>query len=51
MIAANLFMPGDYGPADSEGRTIETLLIDGFLFNYWIDHASHEVRVTHLVHI
>lgn len=34
--------------ADDTGRYIESVLIDEFLLNYWIDHAAKEVRITEI---
>ncbi|HEY3756776.1 MAG TPA: hypothetical protein VGL42_11560 [Opitutaceae bacterium] len=42
---------GDYRTSDSAGRTIEHLLLEGFLFSYWTDHASRELRITEIVQV
>ena len=36
---------------DASGRTTENLLIDGFLFTYWVDHAAREVRIVEIVKV
>jgi hypothetical protein len=50
-IARLPFQIGDYQTIDATGRTIENLLLDGFLFSYWVDHASREVRVTDIIRV
>ncbi len=30
---------------DADGRALEHLLIEDFVFTYWIDHAAREVRI------
>lgn len=42
---------GDYQTTDASGRTIENLLIDEFLFSYWIDHAVREVQITEILKV
>lgn len=34
---------------DATNHTIHSVLIDEFLFNYWIDHSSCEVRITEII--
>lgn len=50
-IARQPFQIGDYQTADATGRMVESLLIDGFLFCYWVDHAAREVRITEIVQV
>jgi hypothetical protein len=33
------------------GRRVENLLLDGFLFSFWVDHAVHEVRISEIVKV
>jgi hypothetical protein len=48
-IARHPFQIGDYHSIDANGRTIENLLLEGYLFTYWIDHGSREVRITEIL--
>jgi hypothetical protein len=43
-LAAHPFLRSDYTLPDESGRPIEYLLIDEFVFAYWIDHATRELR-------
>ena len=38
----------DVSSTDGAGRLIESVLIDEFLFTYWIDHAVREVQITEI---
>jgi len=42
------FEVGDYRTDDASGHQIENLLIDGYIFSYWVDHAVKEVRITEI---
>ncbi len=48
-IARHPFQISDYRSDDASGRTTENLLLDDYLFTYWVDHASKEVRITEIV--
>jgi len=50
-LALHPFGVGDYRTEDAAGHTLENLLIDGFLFTYWVDHAVREVRITEIVRV
>lgn len=50
-IARQPFQIGDYRSVDAAGRPIENLRLDGYLFSYWIDHASCEVRISEIVRL
>ena len=50
-IARQPFRIGDYQMTDSAGRSVENLLLHGFLFTYWIDHAVREVRSTEILKV
>jgi hypothetical protein len=50
-LAIQPFEIGDYRSEDAVGHTVENLLIDGFLFTYWIDHAVREVRITEIIKV
>lgn len=45
-LAANPFVRSDYAVADDSGREQEHLLVEDFVFTYWLDHAGRELRVT-----
>ena len=36
---------------DAEGRTVENLLLNEYLFSYWTDHASREVRISEITKV
>ena len=50
-IAEQPFRIGDYQTSDAAGHTVENLLLDQFLFTYWIDHATREVRIAEIVKV
>lgn len=50
-IARQPFQIGDYQTVDAEGRDVENLLLEIFLFSYWTDHASREVRITEIIKV
>jgi hypothetical protein len=50
-LAMQPFEIGDYRTEDAVGHTVENLLIDGFLFTYWVDHAAKEVRITEIIKV
>lgn len=50
-IARQPFQIGDYQTTDSAGRTIENLLLGDYLFSFWVDHSSCEVRVSEIVRV
>lgn len=41
-------LTSDYIVMDSDQRPIDHMLIDGFVFSYWIDHASSTVVFTEI---
>jgi hypothetical protein len=45
-LAANPFVRSDYAIPDAAGRVQEHLLIEDFVFTYWLDHGVREVRIT-----
>ena len=47
-IARQPFRIGDYQTTDLAERTVENLLLDGFLFTFRVDHAVREVRITEI---
>jgi len=38
----------DYQLRDADGRDIEHLLVDGFVFCYWVDHSVKVVMITEI---
>jgi hypothetical protein len=42
---------GDYRTVDAVGRPVENLRIEGYLFSYWVDHLSREVRISEIVRL
>jgi len=50
-IARQPFLIGDYQTADATGRSIENLRSEGYLFSYWVDHASREVRISDIIRL
>lgn len=50
-IARQPFQPGDYQTTDLEGRTVENLLLENYLFSFWIDHATREVRIAEIIKV
>jgi hypothetical protein len=50
-LANQPFQVGDYRLKDATGRDVETLLMDEFLFTYWVDHSAKEVRITEIIKV
>jgi len=50
-IAMHPLQISDYQTTDAAGRLIENLLLDAYLFTYWVDHAAREVRITEIVKV
>lgn len=50
-IARQPFQIGDYQTADAEDRDVENLLLDEFLFSFWVDHATREVRISEIIKV
>jgi hypothetical protein len=50
-IARRPFKLGDYRTGDATGRKVESLLIEGYLFSFWVDHASCEVRIIEIIRV
>jgi len=44
-LANDPFVRSDYSIPDDSGRGIDHLLIEDFVFAYWVDHAAREVRI------
>jgi hypothetical protein len=45
-LAAHPLVRSDYRLLDETGREIEHLLIEDYVFAYWLDHGEREVRLT-----
>ena len=45
-LAEHPFVRSDYRLSDEAGREIDHLLVDDYVFAFWLDHASREVRIT-----
>ena len=45
-LAADPFLVPDFPGRDEDGREISHMLIDGWLFSYWIDRPAHLVMIT-----
>lgn len=45
-LAADPFWIPDMTSTDADGRIISHLLTDGFVFDYWVDHAAKVVAIT-----
>lgn len=50
-IARQPFEIGDYRTVDAAGRMIENILLDGYLFSFWVDHAGCEVRIFEIIRV
>lgn len=50
-IALQPFRIGDYQTVDAVARPIENLRFEGYIFSYWVDHASREVRISDIVRL
>jgi hypothetical protein len=44
-LATNPTEVADFHETDAQGRSVESLVLENFLFTYWVDHASKEVCV------
>jgi hypothetical protein len=45
-LAAHPHVRSDYALPDDSGRVIDHLMIEDYVFAYWLDHAEREVRIT-----
>ncbi len=44
-LARNPFVECDYSEEDGNGREIHHLLVEDYVFAYWLDHPVAEVRI------
>jgi hypothetical protein len=47
-LARYPFIESDYTVVDTDGRAVEHLLIEGFVFSCWVDHAVQLVMITEI---
>ena len=47
-LARYPFLESDYRLKDDAGRTIEHILVDGFVFSFRVDHAARLVMITEI---
>lgn len=47
-LAAHPFLTSDYVEQDPDGRAIEHLVTEDFVFAYWVDHATRSVFITEI---
>ncbi len=45
-LAADPFLVPDFRTRDASGRDISHLMADGFIFDFWVDHAVKQVVIT-----
>jgi hypothetical protein len=47
-LARYPFLECDYRLADTDGRIIDHLLVDGVVFSYWVDHSLRLVMIVEI---
>jgi hypothetical protein len=47
-LAADPFLIPDFQTTDGAGREIAHVLVDGFIFDFWVDHAVKQVVITEI---
>ena len=47
-LARYPFLESDYRLVDTDGRTVDHLLVEGIVFSYWVDHSSKLVMITEI---
>ncbi len=45
-LAADPLLSPDFREKDSDGRELSHVLVDGFIFTYWVDDAVKRVMIT-----
>ncbi len=45
------FLVPDFRSTDSSGREISHLMVDDFIFDFWVDHAVKQVVITAIDHV
>ncbi|HRJ48202.1 MAG TPA: hypothetical protein PKY38_12640 [Opitutaceae bacterium] len=47
-LAFDPFVVPDFRTHDATGREISHIMTDGFIFDYWVDHAVKQVIITEI---
>lgn len=47
-LARYPFIESDYSIADEGAHVVDHLLVDGFVFSYWVDHAVRIVMIAEI---
>jgi len=47
-LANDPFLVPDFRCPDEDGREVSHILIDGYLFSFWVDHAVRVVMITEI---
>lgn len=47
-LAADPFLVPDFQSQEAAGRTISHFMADGFVSDFWVDHAEKQVIVTEI---
>ena len=47
-LAADPSFEPDFRGVDADGREVAHVMVDGFIFTYWVDHAVKRVMITDL---
>jgi hypothetical protein len=47
-LARYPFIESDFSVVDEDGRVVEHLSVDGFVFSYWVDHAVGIVMIAEI---
>jgi hypothetical protein len=47
-LAGDPFLVPDFRNNDDDGRGICHVLVDGFIFSYWVDHAVRSVMIVEI---
>lgn len=50
-LAADPFLVPDFRTVDASGREISHLMVDGFIFDFWVDHTVKQVILTEIDHV
>lgn len=50
-LAADPFLVPDLRSDDSTGREVFQFMSDGFIFDYWVDHAVKQILVTDIDYV
>ncbi|MCX6956237.1 MAG: hypothetical protein NTV51_29235 [Verrucomicrobia bacterium] len=50
-LAETPFQIGDYTTKDDQGRPLENILVGEWLFTFWADHATRELRIMDIAEV